>query len=233
MFSLPTNRLAMALVICVTCDARAARPLATEDAYVTATGSCELDAYQGRSTQRALPRTNATSVQFGCGLFANSYLGTAYARSGSDSAAPETLVLAGKTALGTAVEGDPAFAVAWGSVGKKVRGTEFRYDGPYATLAASVPIGTRWVVHANLGWSHSRTDHESTTRWDLAVERVLEGGVRASVEAFADDRDTAPWLQAGASLPLVPDRLTANASWGRQVGSARSQLMTAGTTYSF
>ncbi len=51
-------------------------------------------------------------MQFGCGLLDGSYLGLAYARSWSDDPPSQTMVLAGKTALGTAREGEPTSALS-------------------------------------------------------------------------------------------------------------------------
>jgi hypothetical protein len=209
-----------------------AGPLEIEDAEVQAIGECELESYAGRAIERGQARADAVATQFGCGLLPATYLGLAYARELSDHDAPQTLVLAGKTALRPAGDdGSPGYAICWGTVGKKILGTAFRYDGWYATLARSATLPSGWTVHANLGATAEHHGRTLTGRWSLAAERPLGTRGRFGLATFADSREPAPWLQAGLSMALPLEGASANASWGTQLATAHRRLATVGIVF--
>jgi len=212
--------------------ADAARPLSTDDAQVQAPHQCELDSYAGAETARALPAAQAISVQLGCGVGARTSLGLAYARSFDDGDTPQTLALVGKTAvLSSGSDADPQAALAWGEVGRKVRGTAFRYDGWYATLVGQLPLGT-WTVLGNLGATAEHAGRAVTLRWSAALTDTLPGDVVLGAEALGDDRHVGALLQAGGAVP-VTGGLTANASWGLHTGREHDRIVTAGLTWGF
>lgn len=229
----PPTAILPGLLLLAAGAAEAARPLATDDAGVQAVGQCELDGYAGRARARTIPDSTALALQFGCGAVRSTYLGVAWAGEPGHADRLQTLVLAGKTALREATDEEAGYALAWGTVGRKIRGTNFRYDGWYALLSRTASMPGGWTIDANLGASHARDSHVLTARWALAAEHVLFASVRCGVEAFADNHDRTPWLQAGASADLPLKGGSVNASWGAQPGAARNRLATAGVTLDF
>ena len=223
--------LALTLLPSATCHA--ARPLSTDDAGVQAVGDCESDSYAGRSMGRQHPSANAAVTQLGCGVFGQTYLGVAYAHTLEATDIEQTLALVGKTALQEGTEEVAGYAVSWGTVGRKVRGTAFRYDGWYATLVRTASLPGGWTGHANLGATYQHDSHALTARWSLALEHALVGSVRAGVETFADNHDRAPWVQAGVSADIPFKGLSLNTSFGTQLSAARNRLATAGATFDF
>jgi len=213
------------------CDG--ARPLSTDDAAVQAVGDCQSDSYAGRAIGRARADASAAATQWGCGVFRGSALGLAYAGNLGGSDGEQTLALVGKTALQQAGDDGTGTALAWGTVGRKVRGTAFRYDGWSATLVHTAALSAGWTGHVNLGATYQRASHALTARWSVAAEHALPGRLRVGVEAFADDRDRAPWIQAGASGDLPFHGVSINASWGTQLSPTRNRLATLGTTVDF
>lgn len=223
----------LALAFVPTAPCHAARPLITDDAGVQALGDCESDSYAGRAIARRRPGSSAAATQIGCGAFLHTYLGVAYARAVNAASLEQTLALAGKTALQEATDDGAGYALSWGTVGKKVRGSAFRYDGWYATLVRTAGLPAGWTGHANLGATYQHDSHDLTARWALAAEHTLGGSLRAGFETFADNHDRAPWVQAGASCDALVKGLSINAGWGTQLNSARNRLATAGATFDF
>jgi len=223
--------LALALLPAANCEA--ARPLTTDDAGVQAPGECESDSYAGRALARHLPGSAAATTQFGCGVFGHTYLGVAYARRLNPGDVEQTLALIGKTSWAEVSEDAAGYALSWGTVGRKVRGTALRYDGWYATLVRTAGLPAGWTGHANVGATYQHDSHRLTARWALAVEHTLAGSLRAGLETFADNHDRAPWLQAGARCDVLARGLSINASFGTQLDASRNMLATAGATFDF
>jgi hypothetical protein len=77
-------------------------------------------------------------VHWGCGVVRTTALAIAFAGACDHTDRQQTLVLAGKTVLREGSDAAAGYALAWGTVGKKIRGTAFRYEGWYATLARTL-----------------------------------------------------------------------------------------------
>ena len=98
---------------------------------------------------------------------------------------------------------------------------------------ASTPLGGQTTLHANLGWTRTRSARQHTVNWNLAIERGLPGGIDVMAESYADNRDRKPWLAAGLRWHALPERLFLDASVALQTGPSRPRLFTLGLKAAF
>lgn len=210
----------------------AGRPLVTEDAAVQANGECTLDSYWARvrSGDDGTPRT--LSSQFTCGGSWQTQWAVGYSDSRLGADTTRSLLLAGKTALIEPRDDGPGLSIAYGAPAERAAGSPTRIGDVFATLAGTLPVGTGLLLHGNLGWTGSHPSASNTTRWALAFEQVVGQDLHLVAETFADDHDHRPWLQAGVSTALG-ERLSINASYGRQVRGAGAQAITLGFVVGF
>jgi hypothetical protein len=228
---LPKNTLSASLcaaLIAASSACLAGRPLATDDGGTIDVGKCELESFVGVNHQRAAPGESRVSAQWGCGVVKGTQLQVALAGSRSDGSTDQFLTAAGKTALNTPEEGGTVFALGYGLVGAKLAGSHWQQDVAFVNGIATVTAAKDWLVHANLGASHSRIARQSTVNWALAVEKIGESGVDWMAETFGDNREHHPWFQAAVRWSAIPDRLILDASLGRQSAPGHPTALTVG-----
>jgi hypothetical protein len=206
----------------------AGRPLATDDGGTIDVGKCELESFVGASHQRGAPSETRVSAQWGCGVAKGTQLQVALAGSRSDGSTDQFLTAAGKTALNAPEDGGTVFALGYGLVGAKPAAGHWQQDVAYLNGIMTVTAAKDWLVHANLGASHSRIAHQSTVNWALAVEKIGESGVDWMAETFGDNREHHPWVQGGVRWSAIPDRLILDASLGRQSAPGHPTALTIG-----
>ncbi|MBX3637379.1 MAG: hypothetical protein KF683_18580 [Rubrivivax sp.] len=211
----------------------AGRPLATEDAGLLEPRACELEAFVGRARERDAPRLDAASLQVGCGFGLRSQAALGVGRESAAGERSRSLGLSGKTGLRDGGDDATSFALAWGLGAADAPGTSMRLETTYLTGVATLPLGGALALHANLGWSRSRSASASTTGWALALEHAGESGIDVMGEVFGDDRDRRPWVQVGVRASLLPERLWLDASAGVQLWPARPKLLTVGVKLAF
>lgn len=227
------HRLLLTLVLCAASStAMAGRPLVTEDAAILEPRSCELEAFAVRATESGSPATQGGSAQVGCGMGWRSQVALGTAQLRSDGQTERSYTLGGKTALHELSNG-AALTLAWGITGVKPPAGRFEHETTYLNGVMSHPLSAQTKVHANLGWSASRSADASTTNWALALEHALGAGVDLMAETFATDRDRSPWLQAAVRWAVRPEQLFLDASWGFQTRSSRPKALTLGLKLAF
>ena len=224
---------ALAILAALHAPAQAGRPLATEDAGVLAAGECEFETFAGRTRERAAPRLGESSLQFGCGFGMRSQVALGWGRESAAGERSRSLGLTGKTSLRDGGDEATSFALAWGAGRADSPGTPMRLETTYLTGVATMPLKGSLALHANLGWSRSRSAGASTTGWGLALERSGEGGIDVMGEVFGDDRERRPWVQLGVRASLLPERLWLDASAGMQTTPARPKALTVGMKVAF
>lgn len=225
--------LQLALACCgavlVSADALAARPFMTDDARITTAGSCQLESWTRRYSDRtenwALPACNPTGnfeITAGTGHFHSDRVSHS-----------NDYVLQGKTLLRPLETNDWGWGVAVGVVRHPSR-----YPGPnqlgnhyiYLPLSAST-LDDRVVVHANLGWTSDRQTRQSSTTWGGGVEYWVHPRWMLIAEAFGDDRQK-PFVQTGLRLSVVPGLLQIDATRGTQPnGLGQKSWMSFGLRY--
>jgi hypothetical protein len=212
-------------------QAHAGRPLATEDAGILEAGACELEGATARLSAFGA-KARETSLQIGCGVGASTQLALAAASARAQGVSARGLALSGKTGLWQG-DGESAaeLALAYGADWGKESGDHWRHSGTALNLAYSHPLDDA-TLHANLGYAHDPQGGEHAVTWGLAFEHNGFGAWAPMAELFGDDRD-APWWNLGLRFTALPDRLSIDASYGRQIASGRPALWTLGFNFAF
>jgi hypothetical protein len=209
-------RLLLPLLILLACwqgPAHAARPFMTDDARLATEGSCQLESWTRRYTDRteywALPACNPTGnleVTVGGGHFRNPQAG-----------ASQDQVLQVKTLFNRMTPNGWGAGVALG---------QFRHPsaigGPnnLGNTFAYVPISVsfmddRLVTHTNLGWSRDRQQQRDQFNWGMGVEYQATSRWLLIAEGFGDDRQK-PFWQTGVRFSVVPGLFQIDATVGTQ-----------------
>lgn len=211
----------------------AGQPLNTEDAAVLERSDCEVETSLRRQTARAADPASGFALKAGCGVGWRTQvaLGLDAERIGGNT--DQGLRLGGKTALNEAAAGQPAFALAWELAAARPTGGSFSLEDTSALAVTSLKLRPALQLHANLGWSHSRSQKRNSTLWAVAVEQAASDRLDLMAEVHASDRDRAPWVAAGLRWALVPDKLSIDASAGLQASSTRARRVTLGVKAGF
>lgn len=200
-----------ALLQAVAMPALAARPFVTDDARLTASGSCQLESWMRTYTDSrevwALPACNPF------GNFEVTLGGGRAWQSGEN--ATRDYVFQFKTLFRPLETNSWGWGLAAGTVrhpdinlGPNLLGNTFLY------LPASLSLANdRVVIHSNLGWLKDKASGELRATWGVGGEFLLSSRVTGIAEAFGDSHNT-PFWQAGIRLAIVPERIQADATVG-------------------
>lgn len=211
--------------------AHAGRPLQTEDAGVIERGACELEGFGQRESVDSEPSVRLGSLQLSCGLPATTQLGVQFRREKISGEHGDSWGVVGKTALVPLAADSTGFTLAYGAHALRANGSSLRYADHFLNFVTTVPAGP-WLVHGNLGTAHDHRAGLDSTTWGAAVERTGLGSFDAMAEVYGDDR-TAPWWNLGLRFTAIAERLFFDASYGRQIDSARAKLVSVGFKYAF
>ncbi len=206
----------------------AGRPLQTEDSGVLEPKACELEAVFERARLSGVSATSRT-LQLGCGIGWQTQVALALAQ--AQGARADIYALNGKTALLAPKDDAAAITLAWSLDTQRSAGSSFRHERSALNLVWTQPRGD-WLIHANLGWNHSRSARQSTTSYSVAVERTKLGAFDLMAEVLADDRNEAT-LNFGLRFAALPERLWLDASWGTQLASPSAKLVSVGLKFAF
>lgn len=224
------QHLALLLLCCAGAATHAGRPLQTEDAGVLEAKACELEAVYERARASGAAAISR-SLQVGCGIGWQTQVALAAARAQTLGERAERYAINGKTALLAPKDDAAAITLAWSLDTHRGAGSGLRHESSALNLVLTQPQGD-WLMHANLGWNHSRSARQSTTAYSVAVERTRLGAFDLMAELFADDRSEAT-LNFGLRFGALPERLWLDASWGRQLASPRAKLVSVGLKLAF
>ncbi len=222
--------LALAALV-ASAPAMANRPLNTDTADTIADGRCQFEPYVASTRSSGVAPVHATLLQLNCGVTPNTQLGVAAFRSDSAGETIAGVVASGKTNVVELKDGQTGVALSYGLGALKYPGAAWANDSASLNL-----IGTRELVpgllgHANLGWVHSRSVHQSSTTWALGFEWAAAPKLDLSAEAYADDRNR-PWLSTGVHW-VLGKQFSVNASFGAQSTKPRVRQLTAGFNVEF
>lgn len=209
--------------------AQAARPLVTDDTGVIAPADCELEAGSSRSRDSG-QSARTHGLQLACGVGAGTQLALALSRQHALGQREREAALLAKTLLVDADDASWGLAASLGWQGSPQ--ASLRRATSSVSLLHTRGLGGAFTLHANLGHQQQHLDHQRSTSWGLALEHVGWGPVALMGEAYGDDR-SAPWWGMGARWSVLPDRLSLDLAWGRQVTGGRPSLGSVGLKLSF
>ncbi len=209
----------------------AARPLVTDDPGVLEHGSCEAEAVAGRARAPGTDTTRARSLQAGCGLGLQSQaaLATSQERAGPERASG--LALLGKTAL-NAADAPLPLALGWAVAWQRSPGTGWRHAETGVTLLAGSELAPDRHLVLNLGHMRDAAARQGRTSWGAGLEQAAGANWAVAGELYGDDRE-APWWNLGLRWSAVPERVTLDIAYGRQMASGRPKLLSVGAKLSF
>lgn len=220
----PVRTLLACALTLTTLPAWADRPLVSETADVIPASSCQVEAALGRTTQSGSPTEKAGAALFSCGVAGVHQFGFAAQESRADGARARALTLTGKTTLRMPDKGQPGFGIAYTLGFEKADGQGLRRESATVLGVVTQEVLDGVLLHANLGWAHSRSAGQSTTTWSLGVEKG--DGIVLAADVFGDDRSR-PWVSAGAGWALL-DKLSFNAAYAMNFERKRVKQLSVG-----
>lgn len=213
----------------VALPAHADRPLVSETADVIAAGDCQIEAWGGRAHASGRARERETTAFTSCGAGGRHQFGLAASRNVVQDTHVTGYTLFGKTTLRMPEKGQTGVGVAYTLGLDKAPGQGLRRESASLLGVATQALDGGLLLHANLGWLHSRSAGASTTTWSLGVERVDDFSWAADI--FGDDRSR-PWVSAGAGWALL-DKLSFNAAYALQFERKKVRQLSVGVKLQF
>lgn len=195
----------------------AARPFVTDDARLTAAGSCQLETWTRLSEDSrefwALPACNPTG-------HLELTLGGGQATDLSSGITTSDQVFQLKTLFKPLATNDWGVGLAVGRVlHPEIHPGPNQLGNSYAYVPLSVSLrDDRIVVHGNLGWLRDQASGRDLMTWGLGGEfQTPAPRLNLIAETFGDDQNRS-WWQTGARWALLPQLLQLDATFGQQSG---------------
>lgn len=222
-----TRLLLPALLVPLT--SQAARPLITDDARLTKSGSCQVESwlktYSGGNEFWALPACNPL------GNFEIT-LGTAISKQNSEPTTDDYIFQA-KTLFKELSAGGWGMGMAIGTAQHENK----LYSGPNGIGSSYVyfPIShslfdDKLITHVNLGYIHYKHSSQETMTWALGGEYKIKNDLLYVLESYGDHR-TSAYVQTGLRYSIVPDKLQVDTTIGRQFNTNNSEWLSVGVRY--
>lgn len=216
-------RVAAALSLPLFCaPVLAGRPLVTDDAAVTAPGTCQVEASLQRDPSQGwvIPACNvAQGWEVGAGA---GWIRT-------EGRTQRALAVHAKTVF------RPLTEDSWGAGLTLAQQQPTAHDSARdrtATLLFSAPVAPWATVHANLGGVHHRATRSAALTWAAALE-TSAGRTGLTLEAFGERRAYRTW-QAGWRWSAIQDVLDLDVAYGIQKGDGvRTPYAGLGMTWVF
>ena len=185
-----------------------------------------------RERQEASAATGVGRAQFGCGVGLRSQIAFSVAMEQAEGDRSHHAALSGKTWLRELTEEDTGITIAWAAGFLHPHGRQLDREAYEVRAVVTHPVG-RWLLHGNLGWLRSQTEHRDSTVWGAAIERLgLLGPIDAMFEFFGESGEKA-WANAGLRWNAVPGQVFVDGSYGRQTGRDGGSLVTLGLKLAF
>jgi hypothetical protein len=200
-------------------SAIAARPLVTDDARLTISGSCQLESwvrvYQDSYEAWALPACNPTgNLEFTAGGALANY------KYGSSS---KDYVFQAKTLFRHLETNNWGWGLAFGtdhhpgnSPGPNLLGNTYAY------LPVSASFNDdKLVLDMNLGWLKDRATGINNVTWGIGSELQATSSLIVIAETFGDNHNQ-PYWQIGGRFSIIPNRVQTDATFGQQISGPTS-----------
>ncbi len=199
--------------------AEAARPFVTDDARLTAAGSCQVESwtrfYEDSTEVWALPACNPTgNLELTVGGGQARYQDTSLSTS-------EDYVFQAKT-LFRALETN---SWGWGAAIGTVRHPEInpgpnQHGNTYLYFPLSLSFADdRVVMHLNTGWLHDKSLSRERLTWGIGSEINATHRLTLVAESFGDNRAN-PYWQTGVRYAIIPNLFQVDATVGQQTGTS-------------
>lgn len=199
--------------------AKAARPFVTDDARLTAAGSCQVESwtrfYDESTEVWALPACNPTgNLELTVGGGQARYQDTSLSTS-------EDYVFQAKT-LFRALETN---GWGWGAAIGTVRHPEInpgpnQHGNTYLYFPLSLSFADdRVVMHLNTGWLHDKSLSRERLTWGIGSEINATRRLTLVAESFGDNRAN-PYWQTGVRYAIIPNLFQVDATVGQQTGTS-------------
>ncbi|KAA6123724.1 hypothetical protein [Cupriavidus cauae] len=210
---------AAALLLCLSPLAWAARPLVTDDARIVDPQSCQLESwlrFNRDGTERwALPGCNFT------GNFEWTFGGAVQRYGDGPGNAITDLQFQGKTVLKPVETNGYGVALTLGMTEYPKAERRRTPGGLYLNLPLTVSMrDDRLLLHANFGATHDRAERQTRMTWGVAGEAAVSERWAMIAESFGESGDK-PWIQLGARVWIVPQRVQVDMTWGTQLNQPR------------
>lgn len=221
--------LVLALCAGVNTAAFAARPFVTDDARLTNSGACQVEAWA-----RHYQRSDEAWALVGCNPTGNLEftLGGGHAKAEQQPGSHDHILQ-----LKTLVQPLQTNGSGWGLALGWVRHVAAapgpnQWGNVYAYVPASWSFNDdRVVVHANLGWLRQRRSSLHNLTWGLGAEWALTSRLQAIAESYGDHRSQ-PFWQAGLRYGVLPGLLQVDATMGSMIqGPSASRWLSIGLRF--
>ncbi len=197
----------------------AARPFVTDDARLTAAGSCQLETwarlYEHSRELWALPACNPTGnfeLTAGGGVASN-----------DASRSTEDYVLQAKTLFRALETNGWGWGLGVGTVRHpKINPGPNLLGNTYAYVPVSFSFNDdKLVVHTNVGLLRDRASGENNMTWGVGAEFQATPRLLLIAETFGDHRNQ-PYLQLGGRYAIRPNLVQVDTTIGQQLAGPTS-----------
>lgn len=203
------------IVLLAMSEARAARPMVTDDARVVDPKSCQLESWV---------RMNRASTEYwmlpGCNFSGRVELSAGGARGHNDSSTVTSdIVYQAKALLRPLVADGWGLAATVGTVRHPAIDRRGNLLGDtYVNLPVSMSFRQdRQVLHLNAGWLHDKASGHERVTWGVGSETWLGERSQLIAESYGQ-AGHAPYYQTGLRWWLRPQRVQVDATAGGQFG---------------
>ena len=224
-----STKLLSILLTLIPLASHAARPLVTDDARLTKSGSCQVESwlktYSSGDEFWALPACNPS------GNFEVT-LGVAVAKQKNEPSTDDYIFQA-KTLFKELKTNSWAIGMAVGTAEHQ----DTRYPGPngigstylYFPLSHSF-FDDKLITHINLGYIRYKHLSQDGVTWGLGGEYKVRDNLLYVLETFGDKRQSS-YIQTGLRYSIVPDVLQVDTTLGRQYNTDDSNWLSIGVRY--
>lgn len=207
------------LFTCLTCIsvAHAARPMVTDDARIVDDKSCQVETWfkatHDSEEYWALPSCNFTgNLELAAG--------GSITHAGGENTTSD-LVIQGKTLFKTLEPNGWAWGMAAGFINHPDITRHLMGD-----VYAYVPVTFSFrddaaLVHANLGWSHTRETSHGAMTWGIGSELEMSSRTWLIGEGYGTNQGR-PYYQIGLRHWIVPNRVQIDTTYGNRSNGGES-----------
>jgi len=207
----------------------AARPMVTDDARLTKSGSCQVESWWRANSDSnevwALPACNPN------GNFELT-LGAAISKVDHQQTSSDTILQA-KTIFKDLKTNSWGYGLGLGTASH----SNDHYPGPNGVGSTYfyVPISHSFnddqlIVHSNIGYIHYRHSSQDAVTWGIGAEYKVNPELLIIAETFGDHRNK-PFAQAGIRYSLIPDILQIDTTVGHQLDDRHVDWLSIGVRY--
>lgn len=203
------------ILLLLSTHAKAARPFVTDDARLTASGSCQLETwarvYENSSEIWALPACNPSGnfeVTLGEGISHDDHVATT-----------RDYIAQIKTLFKPLETNGWGIGLAAGRVfHPEIKPGPNLFGNTYLYVPASFSFNDdKLVIHANLGVLKEHKTNSVKTTYGIGSEYRLTSSLLGIAELFGDDKQK-PFMQFGFRYSVVPDFLQFDGTLGQWLG---------------